>query len=195
MRATRFLVALLALNAATAAAQKSEPRESREVLADDPQLLRVLLAAVDYVFDDRKAERVGFAGVFIRKKLEPSVTSEVVTHLNARGLARLPTTAGCEQLPSRTGPTPPAGVSKDGTPLQPAATGTTKPLSSSICNRGYDYTNSFHMVRIAGDSAFVETRVEGVGRSSTQCVALVVAAEGGWKATGMQRTKIGQCGK
>jgi hypothetical protein len=73
--------------------------------------------------------------------------------------------------------------------------GSVKAPNSAICNRGFDYVYAFYMVRVAGDSAYVETRVEGVGRSSTQCLSLVVSEEGGWRALGLKGSKIGQCGK
>jgi len=87
------------------------------------------------------------------------------------------------------------GVDKDGRPNPPAAVGTPRAQSSAICGKGFEYSYSFHMVRIAGDSAYVETRVAGVAKSSTKCAVLAVAPEGGWRGVDLRTSKIGQCGK
>ena len=186
-------LALIVGIAAPVAAQAG--RQVRELRADDPNLKPVLFAAVDHIFNEKDGPIIGFNGVFINRRQEPSLTAEVRQRLNAKGLARRETPPGCEALPSRVGPAPPMGVSKDGTPVPPAATGTTKPLSSAICNRGFESSYAFTVFRVAGDSAYVEMEVSGVARSSTKCLSLVVAPEGGWTAVAMKNSKVRQCGK
>jgi hypothetical protein len=189
------LAALLVASATPALAQNDNARLVRELDVGDPQLESVLFKAVDYVFDDKKGPTIGFGGIFIKRKLEPALTADVRTHLNGRGLARIDKPGDCDALPSRPGATPPMGTDKNGRPIAPATVGTPRAQSSAICNRGFEYTYSFHMVRIAADSAYVETRVEGQARSSTQCAVLTVAPEGGWRAIELRRSKIGKCGE
>lgn len=192
---------LLALAAACGGSQNttSAPvpeRAVRLLAADDVALPPVLFAGAKHIFDPNASQVLGFGGVYVNKRAEPSLTADLRNYITRiGGFRQTSKPAGCESTVERPAapraPAPPTATGgAPNPPSQPKRT-----TSSALCNRGADIVYTFTGVRIASDTAYLEMETAGVS-TSTKCLALIVDKDaGGWTPGATKTSKVGQCGK
>lgn len=175
-------------------------REVRFLEATDVALPGILFAAAKHVFDPNASQPIFFGGVYVNKRFEPSLTSDVGNFINRNGGFQSVSKPGDCNVESVDRPTAPRA------PTTPGATGGApnprsqpkRATSTSLCEAGnaFSYGVSFTSFRVAADTAYVEEQISGASKASTKCLALTVDKEaGGWKPLETTPSKVGQCGK
>ena len=171
-------------------------REVRMLDANDVALRPVVFAAAKHLFDPNAAQTIGFGGVFVNKKVEESLSSDVYNYIARNGGFKATSRpVDCEgaAAPRATAPRAPTTTATGGAPNPSSQP--TRTTGSSICNRGADAIYSFNAFRIAYDTAYVEVQVSGVAKSGAKCLSLIVDKEGGgWRPGELKSSKIGKCG-
>ena len=190
----KSLVVAAACGMIAASSGAAQSREVRVLGADDPNLLPVLRAGARGLFN-ATTFNVGFNGVYINKEKHAQLTTEIMTIARAGGTRQGNAPSSCTEVVGPIQMNPPApptdpATGRSGAPPPAPVRYTDPSCTNSRPSSGTTYY-SFHTVRIASDSAYLEVRANNV----THCMVLTVADSSGWRARTFKRGKAGQCGK